>query len=220
MSKNKTITKEIKEIIKKMYETGISSSLIVSMIRDRYNVEVSANSIRQWASVNKWQRKQTDASAIQETLQSLPQKVKNELNQVQKLIESEEPDSEEILKKMSNLFNSAYEELSKRLSDKDIAMTLEIDDLIKVIKTSSEALVELKKINKRAGDVYIQFNVDISTDYNLQKEKRIDKVIEIVKESEKIDVENAVESVNEEEAEDIFDRLMSAKKSSTETRKI
>jgi hypothetical protein len=201
MSKNKKLSEENKNIIKQMYEAGISCTLIVSAMKKKYNVEVSQNSIRQWASMNKWKR--GSGAELNETIDTLPISFKNEINKIDKVLKEEDDNSSrEILDKMSNLFNYAYKELEYRLSNESIAKSLEVDDLIKVIKTATEALVELKKINKRTGNVYLQFNFDI--DYESKNEEKLD---EMIKNSQPKDNIILVETEFENKDDDPFNRL-------------
>lgn len=177
MSKNENLGKDIKDEIKKMYESGISATLIASAIKKKYNKQVAVNSIRQWASNNKWKRQKT--VELKETLNTLPQSIKNEIEKIDKTLK-DEPDNAEILARLSNLFEKAYNELDYRLSDKVVSQNLDVDDLIKIIKTSSDALIELRKVNKHIGDVYIQFNFDIDYD---KKNPSMEKIIEIQNET-------------------------------------
>jgi len=207
MSKSKKISTEHKEAIKKMYEAGISATMIVSAMKKKYNVDVSANSIRQWSSVNKWKR--GSGAELNETIDTLPVSFKNEVSKIDKVLKEENDDSsKEILDKMSNLFNYAYKELEYRLSNENIAKSLEVDDLIKVIKTATEALVELKKINKRTGNVYLQFNFDI--DFENKEEKQIENIIN---DSKKEVIE--IEEIFEDKGIDAFDRLDKARNINT-----
>lgn len=197
MSKNANLSNDIKDEIKKMYESGISATLIASAIRKKYNKQVAVNSIRQWASNGKWKKQKT--VELKETLNTLPQSIKNEIEKIDKTLR-DEPENSEILAKLSNLFEKAYSELDYRLSDKVVSQNLDVDDLIKIIKTSSDALIELRKVNKHAGDVYIQFNFDIDYD---KKDQPVEKIIEIKQETAQTEEEKEVK----DDFIDVFEEL-------------
>ncbi len=203
MGKGRSISNKVKEEIKKMYESGVSTALIVSSMKTMHNVDVSANSIRHWGSVNKWVRPK-GSEKVEETITSLPASIKSELEKLEKTIEGGELDTTDLLSKMGNLFDNAYKELYSRLSNKNVAMTLEIDDLIKVLKTSSDALLELKKANKKAGNVYIQFNINFDDVPETFIENQVDDTKKVIKE---------VEDISQNPKEDPFDNAIEFAKS-------
>jgi len=203
------VNEKILEEIKKMYEEGLSYELIRGTISTRYNVNIAKNTIKTYANKYKWVR--SDKTIAVRSVDELKNNIMRGIEQIELKLK-EEPEVEEILKGMANLFNYAYKELIDRVSKKEIAMGMEIDDLIKIIKTSAEALYELKKINKQTGNVYIEFNVDLSFDRHYNNEKVIEKVIEVKKENEYVDAIDVVRSEGEKSFEDIFDRLEKVKK--------
>jgi len=203
------VNEKVLEEIKKMYEEGLSYELIRGTIFTRYNVNIAKNTIKTYANKYKWVR--SDKTIAVRSVDELKNNIMRGIEQIELKLK-EEPEVEEILKGMANLFNYAYRELIDRVSKKEIAMGMEIDDLIKIIKTSAEALYELKKINKQTGNVYIEFNVDLSFDRHYNGEKAIEKIIEVKKENEYVDAIDVVKTEGEKFTEDIFDRLEKVKK--------